>query len=889
NYSDTLRVYHTSDWSLARTISLSRLAVSIAIDVQRGFLYLGGGYVEDEDFVTRYNPYLTQYNLATSAEAAVKVDPNAGVIGLSVDVTTGYIYMTTGRNNLEGGDNILVYDTALNRIDVITGLGNPTGLVVPAKDIGYNPLNLKKKVIEGVIGETAVDKTELVAIGHNFTYGIYFDNKDEDLTLTDVSIIDTLPVEIDFVTANDNGANGHYDPNTHTYTWLYSSVPPQSAARLELVAHVSEDTAQGTIIFNYVTVDSNETPPTTTRLDVIAHNAPLNLSKNIIGAVVDDIQGVDLNETLTYEICFDNNDNDFTATDVFVLDILPPEVDFVTADEDGVYGQYNPAAHTYTWLYSSLPPGSPICLSLVVRVTDDPNVAPPGTTITNLVVVDSNETLPSTTSVDVITYSNPLNLSKSIIGAVDGEVEWVDVDETITYSICFDNNDNDAAATNVSAVDTLPQEVSFVTADGDGVFGQYDPNAHTYEWSYESLGPGEAVCLELVVQVNQDAAPGATITNSVIVDSNETPPSAAGVDATMKYDPLNLSKSIVGAVEGEVTWVDVNETITYSICFDNNDNDAAAANVSIVDTLPQQVSFVTADGDGVFGQYDPNAHTYEWSYESLGPGEAVCLELVVQVNQDAASGVTITNSVIVDSNETPSSTASVNATMKYDPLNVSKSIVGAIEGQVKWVDVGETTTYSICFDNNDNDAAATNVSIVDTLPQEVSFVTADGDGVFGQYDPNAHTYSWSYESLEPGQAACLELVVQVNQNAGPGATITNSVILDSNETEPSAARVDATMKYNQLNLSKSVTGAVEGQVTRVDIDETFVYGIRVDNFDNDYAVTNVSIVDTLPQEVSFVSAEDDGTFGQYDPDTHTYTWSYPSLLPGTATFLELAV
>jgi hypothetical protein len=265
NYSDTVKVYHTSDWSLARTISLSRLAVSIAIDVQRGFLYLGGGYVEDEDFVTRYNPYLTQYDLATGTEAAVKVDPDAGVIGLSVDITTGNVYTTTGRNNVEGGDNLLVYDTALNRIDVITGLGNPTGLIVPAKDIGYNPLNLKKEIIEGAIGETGVDNIKLVGIGRDFTYGIYFDNSDEDLTLTDVCIVDTLPEQVSFVTANDDGANGHYDPNTHTYTWLYSSVPPQSAARLELVAHVNEDTAPGTTIRNYVTVDSNETSTVTKR------------------------------------------------------------------------------------------------------------------------------------------------------------------------------------------------------------------------------------------------------------------------------------------------------------------------------------------------------------------------------------------------------------------------------------------------------------------------------------------------------------------------------------------------------------------------------------------------------------------------------------------------
>jgi DNA-binding beta-propeller fold protein YncE len=108
NNNNKVRVYNTSDWSLARNISLSRMAVSIAVDVSRGFLYSGGGYVADDDFVTLYNPYLTRYNLATGTETAVQVEPNGGVIGLGVDTITGFIYITTARNNYIGGDNLKV-------------------------------------------------------------------------------------------------------------------------------------------------------------------------------------------------------------------------------------------------------------------------------------------------------------------------------------------------------------------------------------------------------------------------------------------------------------------------------------------------------------------------------------------------------------------------------------------------------------------------------------------------------------------------------------------------------------------------------------------------------------------------------------------------------------
>ncbi len=63
---------------------------------------------------------------------------------------------------------------------------------------------------------------------------------------------------------------------------------------------------------------------------------------------------------------------------------------------------------------------------------------------------------------------NYVNLSKNIIkGAVQqsasSKVERVDVSDTITYSICFDNKDNDYRVTNMSIVDILWDEVSFVT------------------------------------------------------------------------------------------------------------------------------------------------------------------------------------------------------------------------------------------------------------------------------------------------------------------------------------------------------------------------------------------------------------------------------------------
>ncbi len=550
NNSAYIRVYRTSDWSRARTISVSHNCVGIAIDDTRGLLYFGGKYSESNDY------YLTQYNLATGTEADIQVEPDAGVLGIAVDPVTGFVYISTGRNNAPGGDNLQVYDTALNQIDVVPIIGNPTGLTISTKDITYNPLHLSKNIVG-----SETDEVEIVPIGGTIVYNICFNNKDNEHSVTNVSIVDTLPDEVSFITADGDGKFGQYDPITHTYTWSYPSLPPSPEdVCLKLAVQVNQDTIPGTTITNSATIESNETVPVIASVDVtiakeaISYN-PLNLSKNIIKGAVEENTGgkserVVVGDTIIYGICFDNMENDYTVTNVSIVDTLPDEVSFIMADGDDEFGQYDPITHTYIWSYPSLSAGfQSTCLELVVQVNQD---VAPGTTITNSVTIDSVETGQAVASVDVTTAKeatsyNPLNLSKNIIKcaveqSADSKGECVAVGDTIIYSICFDNKGNDYSATNVSIVDTLPEEVSFIMADGDGVFGQYDLITHTYIWSYPSLPAGfPGACLNLVAQVNQGVAPGTTITNSVTIDSDETGLAAASAEIVTCESPYKPS------------------------------------------------------------------------------------------------------------------------------------------------------------------------------------------------------------------------------------------------------------------------------------------------------------------------------------------------------------
>ncbi len=547
--SQTIHVYHTSDWSLAESFEVRRTAISIAVDPIRGFLYYGGGWVE--------NYHLTKYNLTLHHyETEVQMGPNFGVMGLGVDLDTGLIFVGTGINNKPGGDSLRVYDPSLKQIEIITDIKNPTGLVVPIEDVGYNPLNLNKNSADG-----SADEVEYVEIGGTVNYNICFDNINNDYTINNLSIVDALPKEVSFIKADGDGIYGHYDTNTHTYEWSYPSLPPGSPRDcLNLLVKVNEDTAPDKIITNYVTIDSDETGPTTVSYDVITKSTrfnPLNLSKEVIGGDVEysgesTIGQVGPGGTIIYDICFDNINNDYTVNNLSIVDTLPSEVNFISADSDGMLGEYDPIAHTYKWSYPSLSPGFPgDCLNLVVQVNED---VAPDKIITNFVTIKSDETGPSNVSVDVITKAlpyNPLNLTKEIIGdnieySAESNIWYVGAGDTIIYDICFDNINNDSPVNNISIVDTLPKEVSFIMADGDGTFGQYDPITHTYKWSYSSLPAGfPGDCLTLMVQVKEGIDPDTIITNSVTIDSDETGPTTVIVDVVTNKRPLEAALSIL--------------------------------------------------------------------------------------------------------------------------------------------------------------------------------------------------------------------------------------------------------------------------------------------------------------------------------------------------------
>ena len=249
-----VRAYDTTTWTedTSKSFTPSHNPIDVAVDRQRGFVYtvsmsLGaGGMPNGSTLLSKYDP-------ATRTETTVDLGHQG--VGVAVDETTGYVYVTSDQIT----QCLEVWDTSTSpwtQVQATAVFGSPAGICIPQTEVSYNPLSLSKS--------DGLTTSECVYAGANINYEIYYDNTNA-YDVHNVVITDTLPAETRFVSASDGGT---YDSVTHTVRWNIGSLSagaPQSY--VTLVGTLEQGTTPGTTVTNFAMIDSDETPVTTQRED----------------------------------------------------------------------------------------------------------------------------------------------------------------------------------------------------------------------------------------------------------------------------------------------------------------------------------------------------------------------------------------------------------------------------------------------------------------------------------------------------------------------------------------------------------------------------------------------------------------------------------------------
>jgi uncharacterized repeat protein (TIGR01451 family) len=287
---------------------------------------------------------------------------------------------------------------------------------------------------------------------------------------------------------------------------------------------------------------------------------------------------------------------------------------------------------------------------------------------------------------------------------------------------------------------------------------------------------------------------------------------------------LTLTKSVspASAVPGD--------TVTWTIVVGNVSVDPLAS-VVVTDTIPASLVAVSATGGTLSG------NVLTWNVGTIQPGARDTVQVRAWMPGQVATGSVVTNQVGASDSAGTAAVSSAGLLVGASPrLAFSKSVSSPL------VNGGDTLTYALHFANTGN-AVLTNVTLRDTLPAGVAFLSATpGVTVTGG------VATITIDSLGLGAADSALVRVVVAGGLAGGSGIVNTAHAASDQTADQSASAGSTVQgHASLAFTKSASADT------VVYGDTLRYTLRVANTGN-LALAAVAIVDTLPPAMTFVGA-----------------------------------
>lgn len=574
-------------------------------------------------------------------------------------------------------------------------------------------------------------------------------------------------------------------------------------------------------------------------------------------------------EIVTYTINF-NNIGDGWAADVWVNDTLPAGIDYISAS----IPPSSISGNTYTWYFSHVAPG-PNTFTITAQVNSSAAI---GSVLTNLANLDYTDqrSRPMASSSDTwdIIVSTPL---PAITVAKTVDSPTTSPGGTVIYTIYY-NNTGSGNAGNVWINDTLPSDLTYVTASPSPTL----VSGQDIYWSFNNVSTGDH-SISLEVDVSIGAGIGTIITNTATLDYTDSSGS-----------PIAGSSDSVTVTVVDATGVIVLNEIKAA---PNNDEWIELANPSsvVVDISGWRIRVGLS-----------YVHTFPAgsTIDAWGSGNEYLIVSLANELRNGGSFVRLYNDVgaVVDSVLYPGlSDTQSYARLKHEDTGKPIDTGGAGDWYLTndgWIvpegptpgaandrkmpvmsvekiaslanaEPGQTVTYTIYY-NNTGDGNAKNVWVNDTLPAGIDYVSAmpTPDSVSGQ------DISWHFPNVVHDSTNIIMITGTVNDVPADSESMVNSVDLNYFDqlkrpmgTVTGWANVTCLRPVISVEKVSDVTTAIAGG--------TITYTIYYNNTGSVNA-GDVWINDTLPSGVTFSSASDSPTvIGS------TVSWHLTNVAPGS--------
>ena len=373
-------------------------------------------------------------------------------------------------------------------------------------------------VVLSDLAVTKSDSPDPVIAGTTMTYTLTVTNAGP-ATSTDVTLIDTLPWGVSFVSSTPGSCAELVGAGIRTVTCSLGTLATNISSTVIILVDVPSTTTNGTILTNAATVTATEVDPNSGNSNATATTNVIRSSDLVVtksGAPDPVVAGTSLTYTLTT-----TNAGPSDATGVTVTDPLPVGVTLIsaTATQGSCTG-----GTTITCSLGELAANASTTVTIQVGV----NSSTTGN-VTNTASVVGNEPDPDDTN-DNTTSVTTVNAEADLLVTEAGPPDPVTSSTTLSYAVNVTNN-GPSDATVVTLTDTLPDGVAYATSTPSTTACAESGGMVTCSLgTLGTLGAGDTA--SLIIQVNLGQTTTGFITNTVTVASNTTDPDLSDNTAT---------------------------------------------------------------------------------------------------------------------------------------------------------------------------------------------------------------------------------------------------------------------------------------------------------------------------------------------------------------------
>ena len=412
-----------------------------------------------------------------------------------------------------------------------------------------------------------------------------------------------------------------------------------------------------------------------------------------------------------------------------------------------------------------------------------------------------------------------------------------------TFRITVTNN-GPLAATDVAVTDVIPAGLTFNRLENVPGTVTTSVAGNTVTADIGTMAVSASITFDIVVDIPASTVAG-TLTNeaTVAVSEEETDDSnnTDGADLTItRSTDLRITKS------DDSDPVVAGETLVYTLTV-VNDGPSDASGVSVTDTLPAGVTFVSGTMDGDATAVTESGGTVTATVGDLANGATTTILITVTVDADASAALsntaTVSNSPDTDPDATNNSTTEPTDVVREVDVQLTKTVTADAVA-------GETLTYTFVVANN-GPSDANGVSVTDTLDDNLTFQSFDPltSGVTQSLAGDVLTFDVG--TLASGDSVTFTIDVLVDpgfsgqlSNTG-AATTTDTDTVPANDTSTVVVTVD---RQTDLAITKtaSLATAIPGQ--------SLTYTLTATNTGPSDA-SGVTIVDTLPANFTLTSVD----------------------------------